>query len=230
VLEADEEVFRAPDEEIGDNFEIGVRTTAIRGVTLDLAYFHNRIDNYQFGEAYQTSDGDRVFSSIDEVTFNGFEIYGRVDSQPFTGGPWNVFGEAVYTYVDSNIEKGSALEDEDDDDSLVSVAGNRVPESVRHFANLTLGVQHRIGWDASVTWTYRGEYHTDVFNTSYAEEGLVPDVWLLSARTNYKLTDQLTLWAAGQNLTDEFYISDRNDGMKPGVGRTLWAGFTLKFD
>lgn len=214
--------FTAPAEEIGDNFEIGFRTTAVRSLTLDMAYFHNRIDNYQFGEAFQDDFGDRVFSTVDEATFSGVEIYSRLDSRPFTGGPWNVFGEAVYTYVDSEIEAG--LDDDGNDAS-----GNRVPESMRHFANLTLGIEHRAGWDASVTWNYRGDYHTDAANSSYADEGLVPDVWLLSARTNYKLTEQLTLWAAGQNLTDEFYITDRSDGVKPGVGRTLWAGFEFKF-
>jgi Fe(3+) dicitrate transport protein len=55
-------------------------------------------------------------------------------------------------------------------------------------------------------------------------------VWLLSARTNLKVTDDLTLWATGHNLTDEFYISERSDGIKPGVGRTVMGGFTLKFD
>ncbi len=77
--------------------------------------------------------------------------------------------------------------------------------------------------------TIAGDYHTDVDNSSFADEGLVPDVWLLSARTNYKLTEHLTLWASGQNLTDELYITDRSDGVKPGVGRTLWAGFEVKF-
>lgn len=223
--EADD--FIAPDEEIGDNFEIGVRTTAVRGLTLDMAYFHNRIDNYQFGESFQhSSTGDRVFSSLEEVTFNGFEIYSRLDSGPFTGGPWNFFGEAVYTYVDSEIEKGI-------DDDLNDVSGNRVPEAIKHFANLTLGVEYKKLWDASVTWTHRGAYYTDALNTGFsvdAEDGEVDSVWLLSARANLHLTDQLTLWAAGQNLTDEFYVVDRNDGAKPGVGRTLWAGFTLKFD
>jgi Fe(3+) dicitrate transport protein len=220
----DADDFVAPEEEIGDNFEVGVRTTAIRGVTLDMAYFHNRIDHYQFGESFQDpSGGDRVFSSLDEVTINGFEIYSRIDSNPFTGGPWNVFGEAVYTYADSEIDKGI-------DDDGNNVAGKRVPESIRHFANLTLGVQHKIGWDASVTWTHRGEYHTDAINSSYEDGGLVPDVWLLSARSNLKVTDQLSLFLSGQNLTDEFYINDRNDGMKPGVGRTVMGGFTLKFD
>jgi Fe(3+) dicitrate transport protein len=215
--------FLAPDEEIGDNFELGVRTTAVRGLTLDMAYFHNRIGNYQFGESFQSPSGDRVFTALDEVSINGFEIYSRLDSKPFTEGPWNFFGEGVYTFADAEIEKGV---NEDGD----SVAGNRVPESIRHFANLTLGVEHKIGWDASLTWTYRGEYHTDADNSSYVDEGLVPDVWLLSARSNLKVTDQLSLFVSGQNLTDEFYISDRSDGVKPGQGRTVMGGFTLKFE
>lgn len=226
LLESDADRFIAPDEEIGDNFEIGVRTTAIRGVTLDMAYFHNRIDNYQFGEAFQTDGGDRVFTSLDEVTLNGFEIYSRLDSVAYTGGPWNFFGEAVYTYVDGEIEKG--IDDDGND-----VSGNRVPESIKHFANLTVGVEYKRLWDASVSWTHRGEYYTDAINTGFspdAEDGKVDSVWLLSARANYHFSDQLTLWASGQNLTDEFYVSDRSDGAKPGVGRTLWAGFTLKFD
>ena len=56
------------------------------------------------------------------------------------------------------------------------------------------------------------------------------DVWLLSARVNYKIPNtNLTLFASGQNLTDEFYMADRSDGAKPGQGRTLWGGFKYKF-
>ena len=196
-------------------------------MTLDAAYFYNRIDNYQFGEAFQNEAGDRVFTSLDEVSISGFELYSRLDSKPFTGGPWNVFGEATYTFADAEIEKGAAL---DDDDKLQNVSGNSVPESIRHFANLTVGVEHRIGWDASLTWTYRGAFHTDAMNMSYEDGGEIPDVWLLSARSNLKVTDQLTLFVSGQNLTDELYITDRSDGIKPGLGRTIMGGFTLKFD
>lgn len=223
----DLDVFEAPPEEIGDNFEIGLRSTAIRGVTVDMAVFHNRIDNYQYGEAYQ-EDGDRVFSTLDEAKLTGFEIYGRLDSQPFTNGPWNFFGEATYTYIDAEIARG--VDTPDEGLTFVNVAGNRLPETFKHFAHLTLGASYRDFWDASVSWTYRGDYHTDALNSSFEDEGLVPDVWLLSARTNLKVTNELTLWATGHNLTDEFYISERSDGIKPGVGRTVMGGFTWKFD
>lgn len=222
----DAEAFSAPLDEVGDNFEVGLRTTAIRGLTLDGAIFHKNIENYQFGEAFQNDGGDRVFSVIDEAEFTGFEIYSRLDSRPFTGGPWNVFGEATYTYTDSEIVTGTNGDGD-------SVAGNAVPESIKHFAHLTLGIEHARGWDASVSYTHRGFYFVDVDNSPAdpddTEEGKVDDVWLLSARSNLKVTDNLTLFVSGQNLTNEFYVVDRADGAKPGVGRTYWGGFKLKF-
>lgn len=237
------EYFPLP-EEVGDNFQIGVRSTAVRGFTFDVAYFHSRIDNYQIKEAFTAENtGANVYGTVDEVEINGFELGARVESNPFTGGPWNFFGEATYTYADSIIERGVDLGEDgrpggagDDADTILN--GNRVPEVPRHFANLTLGVQHQAGWDASVSWTYRGDFHTDTFNTPYGMDpdgeggvGLVPDVWLLSARANYTLPGtNTTLFVSGQNLTNEFYIADRADGMKPGIGRTLWAGFIYKFD
>ncbi|MDO9384250.1 MAG: TonB-dependent receptor [Hyphomicrobiaceae bacterium] len=230
LLEADTGAFIAPDEEVGDNFELGVRSTAVRGLTLDMAYFHKRIENYQFGEAFQSGGGDRVFTALDETEFKGFEIYSRLDSKAFTGSRWNVFGEAVYTHTDSEIISGSV---NDDNDDLVDVAGNAVPESMRHVANLTLGIEYLKRWDASLTWTHRGAFFTDALNIGHVpddtEVGVVDDVWLLSARTNVHVTDNLSLFVSGQNLTNEFYVSDRSDGAKPGVGRTVWGGFKYKF-
>jgi Fe(3+) dicitrate transport protein len=221
--------------ELGDNFQIGYRTTAINGLTLDAAVFHNRIRNYQFGEAFQSDDGDRVFSSIDEVEFTGFEIGARVDSQPLTGGVWNVFAEGIYTYTDSKITK-----DEADPDAV----GNEVPEAIKHFANLTLGVAYKKLWDASITATHRGGWFVDEANTpnfefdgvgagvddAELEPGKVDSQWLLSARGNLNLTDDLTLWVSGQNLTNEFYLAGVEDGAKPSIGRTMMGGFTWKFD
>jgi Fe(3+) dicitrate transport protein len=233
------EFFPLP-EEMGDNFQVGVRTTAVTGLTLDMAYFHSRIDDYQIKEAFTAeSTGANIFGTVDEVEINGFEIYSRLDSQPYTGGPFNFFGEASYTFADSVISRGIDLGEDgllggvgDDADTVLD--GNLLPEVPRQFATLTLGVEERGLWDASVSWTYRGEFFTDTLNTPFGgddegETGLVPDVWLLSARANYTIPDSnMTLFVAGQNLLDEFYIADRADGMKPGIGRTLWAGFKLK--
>jgi Fe(3+) dicitrate transport protein len=237
-------------EEVGDNFQIGVRSTAIRGFTFDVAYFHSIIDEYQIKESYSDAVGDGVYGQLDEVEINGVELAARVESAPFTGGPWNFFGEAAYTYTNGKINRGTdaIFEGLPDDD----VSGNRLPFTVEHFANLTIGVAYKQLWDASMTWTYRGDFFTNTQNTvpllcvdddvtpavvypgctdgGEMVGGKVDDVWLLSARANLNVTEQLSLFVAGTNLTDELYIADLSDGAKPGLGRTIYGGFTLKFD
>ena len=55
-------------------------------------------------------------------------------------------------------------------------------------------------------------------------------MWLLSARFNLDLGDTgASVFVSGDNLLDELYITDREDGMKPGLGRTIWTGFAYKF-
>lgn len=218
-------------EEVGDNFEIGLRSAAIRGLSFETAYFHSRIDDYQIKEAFTIED-DNVYGTMDKVEINGVEIGARLESRPFTGGPWNFFGEATYTYARSIIERGFDQLEEGDD--LESVAGNRLPEVPEHWAVFTLGASHRSGWYGAVSYTYLGDFFVDTFNTvdggDDAGLGLVDDVWLLSARINYAIPNtNLTLFAHGSNLTDELYIADRADGAKPGQARTIWGGFKYKF-
>ena len=123
-------------------------------------------------------------------------------------------------------------------------SGNRVPEVPWHVAALTLGVEGTTGWrwNASTTWTYRGvvlhrrrqhalrlggevECEETAWRDDYeceieeaGEDGEVPTVWLLSARFNLDLGNTgASVFVSGDNLLDEFYISDREDGMKPGM-------------
>jgi Fe(3+) dicitrate transport protein len=86
-----------------------------------------------------------------------------------------------------------------------------------------------------VSWIYRGAFFTDEDNTPFGgdpegENGQVPSVWLLAARVNYTIpkTDAV-LFVAGENLTDKLYITDREDGIKPGIGRTIMAGAKIKW-
>lgn len=232
------EDFPSPDE-IGDNFEIGLRTAAIRGLQLEIVGFHQRLQDYQFGSSF--SDGaDRVFGRAERVEINGFEVAGRLNSHPFTGGDYNLFSQANYTYSNGKFKKGSKLVEDDDDPGefeVVDFTGNRIPEVPMHVAALTLGIERKTGWhwDASVTWTYRGAFFTDEDNTPFGgdaegEDGEVPGVWLLSARANLKIGDTgASIFVAGDNLLDKLYISDREDGLKPGQGRTIWTGFKYKF-
>ncbi len=241
------EDFPAPDE-IGDNFNLGLRSTAIKGVAFEVAGFYQLFKDFQYGESFSAIATDREFGRAADVTISGVELYGRLNSQPFTGGPLNLFAEGNYTYARSVLESASS--------DGTDYSGNRVPEVPWHVAALTVGVEGTTGWrwNASTTWTYRGSFFTDAANTPYGvyegeceleegstddyeceveeagEGGGVPSVWLLSARFNLDIGNTgASVFVAGDNLLNEFYISDREDGMKSGLGRTVWTGFKYKF-
>ena len=79
-----EEAFPAKDE-LGDNFQIGWRSTALLGVTFDIAAFHNRIQDFQIKGSGLTADGNNIYSTVDRVDINGFEVYGRLDGRAVDG-------------------------------------------------------------------------------------------------------------------------------------------------
>jgi Fe(3+) dicitrate transport protein len=228
------EVAFPPGDELGDNYQIGLRSVAVKGLTFDIAGFHQRIQDYQAGGEFNLAV-DRGFETVDEVQVNGFEVYGRLDTRPYTGWSLNPYTEASFTLADSKIEKGVVPLAGDDEVELVNVAGNYVPVVPREYAYLTVGVESTAGWNASVSWIYRGAFYTDVFNTPYGgdpegEAGEVPGVWLLAARANYTIPNtNAVIFISGQNLTDEVYITDREDGIKPGIGRTIMLGGKYKW-
>jgi Fe(3+) dicitrate transport protein len=104
--------------------------------------------------------------------------------------------------------------------------GNYVPEVSREVAYLTAGIDSVRGWNASVSLIFRGSLFTDEQNTPYrgdfsGEDGLVPSVWLINARPNYTIPNtNAVVFVSAENLADELYIVDREDGIKPGLGRT----------
>ena len=146
------EDFPASDE-IGDNFNIGVRSSAIKGVDFEVAGFYQLFKDFQFGESFSASPTTASSAAPTRWTISGVELYGRLNSQPFTGGPLNFFAEGNYTYARSIMKKALASTRRGRRQS-----GNHLPEVPWHVAALTLGVEGTTGWrwNASTTWTYRG--------------------------------------------------------------------------
>ena len=132
------------DDEIGDNFNLGLRSTAIKGLDFEVVGFYQLLKDYQFGASFSDAS-DRSFGRADEVEISGVELYGRLNSQPFTGGSLNFYGEANYTYS-RGIFKDLRVPDDDDPTEFEDFSGNRIPEVPLHVAALTLGVERNTGW------------------------------------------------------------------------------------
>ena len=60
------EDFPSPDE-IGDNFNVGLRSSAIKGFDFEVAGFYQPSQDFQYGELFSAITGDREFGRADEV-------------------------------------------------------------------------------------------------------------------------------------------------------------------
>lgn len=206
--------------EKGINSQIGIRSKGLRGVTFDVAAFYNRIEDTLIRDDVDEF-GDALFVNTADSNIHGADLQLRVDSAAYTGSAYNVFGLLAWNYTEAKFRSGP-LDD------------NRVPEIPRNAGSFTLGVDHTAGWEVSATVSHFGSFYSDIENKRELDEdaGLVPSRTLLSARASYhtRLNRVDTVfWIQGRNLTDKLYISDVQDGLRPGAGRSFLGGFTARF-
>lgn len=207
--------------ETGVNSQLGIRTSAIKGVSLDAAVFHNRIKDTLIRDDVDEF-GDALFVNAADSRITGVDVGARIDSSAFYLADYNLFAEAALNYTDARFTTGP-LDD------------NRVPEIPTRAGSFTVGLDHMAGWHLSATVSHLGSFYSDIENTreltSDGEAGKVPSRTLFSARASYKLptTTDATLWVQGRNLSDKLYISDVQDGIRPGAPRTVVAGATVRF-
>jgi Fe(3+) dicitrate transport protein len=207
--------------ETGVSAQVGVRSSAIHGVSLEAAAFYSRIKDTLIRDDVDAF-GDALFINAADSDIYGLDLGARIDSAAYSGSAYNFFGQLAYNYTRARFRSGP-------------LDGNWVPEIPGHAGSLTLGVDHLAGWHVSTSVSYFGSFYSDIENTEQVtpdgDEGRVPSRTLWSARASYTLdgTPHTTLWVQGRNLTDRLYISDVQDGIRPGAPRSVLAGVTMKF-
>lgn len=210
--------------EIGINSQIGIRSHALRGLSLDAALFHNRIKDTLIRNSVD-GFGDALFVNAADSRVYGLDLGARIDSDAFYDSPINLFAELAGNFTQARFSDGP-------------LDGNQVPEVPRLAGSLTVGAEHTSGWHLSLTASHFGAFYTDIENTraldvtgSEEDAGRVPGRTLWSVRASYRLPTALdtTLWLQGRNLSDKLYIVDIQEGIRPGAPRTLLGGVTLKF-
>lgn len=201
--------------ETGINTELGLRTSALRGLEVDVAAFYNVIEDTLIKEDFTDDFGDNIFINTADSESYGVDLGVQYNSSAYTNSALNVFSRLAYNFTSAEFTQGP-------------LDGNRVPEIPRHAGSLTLGIEHLTGWKASVTASYFGDFFADRENTRVIDEntGLVPSRTLISARASYTLqsSPKVSFYVQGRNLTDRLYITDVSDGLRPGAERTLIAG------
>ncbi|HUF72657.1 MAG TPA: TonB-dependent receptor [Gammaproteobacteria bacterium] len=225
--------------EVGVNAQLGVRSTLGSRVRYEAAVFSNWLENTLVRQAF-TIDGLNVTLNSGDSTARGLDLGLRLDSAEDPAAAGNMFLELAYNYTNAEFDGGP-------------LNGRNVPEIPRQSGSMTLGYEHPSGWHFSGTVSHLGAFYTDVTNTetlTLVDEddlaplardddfsvrepivvGRVPSRTLLSARVSYRLPGgNTTVWLQGRNLTDKLYITDVENGLRPGAERTIVAGARIQF-
>ena len=202
-----------PDPEIGNIFEVGVRTTPQAPLTGEVTLFY--IDYRDIIASEREPGGDIDSFNAGRAHMRGIEFTGRVDSWAFHDAPWNIYLLANGTFLETEYRR-----DVFDEGEPVLESGNEFPYAPRFSGYLALG--YEIGaFDARMGAQYVGRQFVDNENTRATADdgtqGRIASYTLLDASVNYQATPDLRVFVAGRNLTDREYIANREGGITPGL-------------
>jgi Fe(3+) dicitrate transport protein len=107
-------------------------------------------------------------------------------------------------------------------------SGDRLPYLPEHQLHASLGVE-RAAWKLRGAGSYSGAMRT-VAGQGAVDPGRSTDaVLVLNLSGEYTVASWASVYASVQNLTDERYVAARQPaGLRPGLPRTLQAGFRIQ--
>jgi Fe(3+) dicitrate transport protein len=228
--------------ETGINSQVGIRSELAGGWSLESAVFYNRIKDTIVQLPFTSNDMNIYLNSADSRSW-GMDLAARWET--------GIAGESAYRFYTQLAWNYTHAEFSEDYEGI-AIKGNRVPEVPRHAGSLTFGALAGNGFDASLSISHFGDFYTDPLNTrelTLADEdrepvgpgdeleirepavlGRVPSHTLLAATLRYAPSGQnWSLWVQGRNLGNKLYISDLENGIRPGAERTIVAGLRLQF-
>ena len=172
-----------------------------------------------------TVNGRTVFQNADNVRRRGLELAWSAQA-----GAWTP--RAAYTYLDAHF--GSAYAGAG---GTAVPAGNRLPGTARHVAQLALDYAPSAAWQLGASLDLSGKVFANDANTDAA-----PGFGVLGLRAGYRLSagsesssPRWQLWARLDNLLDRPYAGSLivNDGngrfFEPAAGRRLMVGLRAQF-
>lgn len=207
------------------NAELGVRTSPLKGVALDVAVFRNDFSNLvQVGSI---AGGSTAYQE-GRALFQGVEVAGQFDKLAWAI-EGNLFARLSWTWLPTAEQKSAFTSS-----AGTGTIGNRLPYAPESLLTATLGYRALSHWNARIDYVYVGRQYSDFDNTltpaanSNGQEGLIASYGIWNVVGNYTV-GSATFFIAAKNLTDETYIVDRTRGIQVGMPRTVQAGMKYSF-
>jgi Fe(3+) dicitrate transport protein len=220
------------DAELSWNYELGVRSQPLDGVSLEATAFRMDFEN-QIVPASVAGGSGATLTSAGETLQQGFEFAGEVQSTAFVEWPVEAFARLSYTWLADAEYEGERYSNIPGF-SNVKVTGNRLPYAPEHLLAGTVGVRTAFGLNVELEGVYTSAAFTDDLNSvdivASGQRGEIPGYTIWNMTANYALQAcDCRLFATAKNLTDKLYIADMSRGLIPGMPRLVQAGFEISF-
>ena len=209
------------EKENSKNFELGLRSQPMTGVSVQAAYFRNTYDNLI---AVGSIAGGSIPLSQGKALFEGLELAANID---FANG---IFSRLALTWLPtaeqteafSNVSTGA----------VVGSQGKRQPYSPENTLTAAVGY----GFDAfkfEIEAQYIGSQFSDFANTvspdTTGQLGEIAAYTVWNASINYQYDKALSGFITGKNLMDKTYIVDRTRGILVGMPLLIQVGMKYAF-
>jgi len=214
------------------NFEAGVRSRPIHGISVEGTYFRNDFNN-------QIAVGDiagGVPLAEGKTLYQGFELSGRADFGRWLKGPHNPFFELAWTALPTAEQKNTLTQVVNGAAVAGSAPGRRLPYAARHTVTSTLGYSHSGGFEGRLEAVYIGQQFSDFANTDTPAangnglSGKISGATVWNLALNYTVPNTgFGVFFTVKNLFDHTYIVDRARGIVPGAPRLVQGGVEYRY-
>ncbi|MDJ0750627.1 MAG: TonB-dependent receptor [Woeseiaceae bacterium] len=211
-------------EESSINFEAGVRFDN-DAATFEGIYFINDYDNLVGTVTESTGGGGQVGDQFDggEVVVSGLELsagYG------FAIGSFSVPLALKYTWT-TEAEFENAFESSFDPWGEVEI-GDELPYIPEHQLRATAGLEAS-RFSLNLAASYVDRMRTRAGQGALVTADTVPSHVVWDAVASWSFSERLSTYLKIDNLLDETYIAARRPaGVRPGLPRTAYLGFTYR--
>lgn len=224
--------------ERSNNWELGVNVVkdgvfeATDKTMLKFGYFNWDVEDYVARVSRSFVDPTYGYTytglqvvNIDRAKFEGLEFSGRYENNGFTADL------AASYYL--NVEFCPTTDTCDGSTLSGDYATNQVPP--QYSANLTVS-QKLLNDDLTVGGriSYTGPRSVGHGPVQYGASAIIAPIdwqpyWLFDVFAEHKLSEDITLWATVENVTDRYYVDPLSLVQQPGPGRTARIGMTSRF-
>lgn len=212
------ELYRLQREQLTANLD----SEELDSVELGLRGAHKRISYELIAFAMQKKN----------VIFRDSDFFNVADGQTRHRGVELAFSYVLADNWDLALSASYAEHEYNDDRVLngIAIGGNEVDSAPHHFGSLRLGWNFTEGGRTELEWLHQGDYYTDPENL-HSYEGHD----LLNLRSQWRLSEKLSLMARVTNLTDREYAERADhsgfsgDRYFPGEPRSLYLGVEMRY-